>query len=45
MKRIALSAARQDRATLGGEVGEGRLVHQSRYGLNPNPKAGKQELS
>jgi hypothetical protein len=45
MKRIALSAIRHDRATLGGEFGQGRLVLQSRYGLNSNRKPGRQELS
>lgn len=42
MKRIALSATRHDRATLGGEFGQGRLVRQSRYGLIPNCDPGKQ---
>jgi hypothetical protein len=45
MKRIALSAVRHDRAILGGEFGQGRLVCHSRYGLTPNRKPGKQELS
>ena len=42
MKRIALSATRHDRATLGCEVSQGRLVSQSRYGLIPNRTPGKQ---
>lgn len=45
MKRTALSAIRHDRATLGCESGQGRLVTQSRYGLTSNPNPGKQELS
>ena len=42
MKRTALSATRHDRATRGGEFGQGRLVSQSRYGLTPNWNPGKQ---
>lgn len=45
MKRIALSAVRNDRAILGGEFGQGRLVHQSRYGLTLNRNPGRQVLS
>jgi hypothetical protein len=45
MKRIALGAIRHDCATLGGEFGQGRLVHQSRYGLTPNRNSGKQVMS
>ena len=45
MKRVALSATRHDRATLGCEFGQGRLVMQSRYGLIPNWDPGKQVKS
>ena len=45
MKRIALSATRHDRATLGCEFGQGLLVSQSRYGLIPNRNPGKQVMS
>lgn len=45
MKRTAPRAIRHNRATLGCEFGQGRLVSQSRYGLTPNRNPGKQELS
>lgn len=45
MKRIALGATRHDRAILGCEFGQGRLVNQSRYGLIPNCDPGKQVKS
>jgi hypothetical protein len=43
--RIALGVIRHDRATLGCEFGQGRLVSQSRYGLIPNWTPGKQVMS
>ncbi|HEX5223403.1 MAG TPA: hypothetical protein VFZ59_27835 [Verrucomicrobiae bacterium] len=44
-KTSVAKATRHDRATLGGEFGQGRLVTQSRYGLIPNPDPGKQVTS
>jgi hypothetical protein len=45
MTRVAVGATRHDRAILGCEFGQGRLVTQSRYGLIPNWIPGKQVTS
>lgn len=45
MKRVTLRVTRQDRATRGGELGHGRLVNPSRYGLIPNWNSGQQVMS
>ncbi len=45
MKRSAPRVIRHDRAALGCEFGQGRLVSQSRYGLIPNWTPGKQVMS
>lgn len=45
MKRVAPNATRHDRAILGCEFGQGRLVTRSRYGLIPNWTPGKQVKS